>query len=166
MWWQCSRAVLVETITNAYWLNMRSKMANLVMPERFIENMCQIAVIWEGVITKSKTIKIYCVLQLSGLTEHLEIYVTRTKWPTLVLCQNFPLKLPCSYKWFCSIRGCINLGHILYLFINFADFRYGKWLCIEKPHFPSQTTNFASFVAIFKLTGHKSTKSNIRSGSH
>ena len=54
-------------------------MANLVMLEWFIETVCQIAVIWEVVIIN---IQINGVLQLSGFTEHLEINVTRTKWPT------------------------------------------------------------------------------------
>ena len=44
----------------------------------------------------------------------------------LTFMPEFPLKLPFSYEWFCSIRGRINLGHIPYLFINFADFRFGQ----------------------------------------
>ena len=43
-------------------------MANLVMLERFIENMCQIAVIWEGVIINSqKPLKsmVFCNYQAS-----------------------------------------------------------------------------------------------------
>ena len=50
---------------------------------------------------------------------------------------------------FCNIRGRINLGHIPYLFINVIDFRFGQWLCVDKSRFPSQTTDFAYFVAKF-----------------
>ena len=54
--------------------------------------------------------------------------------PFNFLCQNFPLKLLCSYEWFCSITGHIKLCHIQYLFINFADFRFGQWLYNRKKH--------------------------------
>ena len=47
----------------------------------------------------------------------------------------------------------MNLGHIPYLFINFADFQFGQWLCKGKRHFPSQTTDFEAFVTKFEFTG-------------
>ena len=53
------------------------------MLEGLIESVCPIAVIWDGAIINSrKPFKIIGVLKLSGFTEHLEIYVTWTKWPT------------------------------------------------------------------------------------
>ena len=52
-------------------------MANLVMLEWFIENMCRIAVIWEDVIINSqKPLKSMVFCNSSGFTELLEIYVT------------------------------------------------------------------------------------------
>ena len=57
--WMYSRAVIVNKNVNVYWhpvslLNASSKMANMVMLEWFIENVCQIAAKQEGFIIKSR----------------------------------------------------------------------------------------------------------------
>ena len=74
-------------------------MANLVMLELSIENVCQIAVTWEGAIINSrKPLKINVVLQLSGFTEHLPDEMTH-----LTFMPALPLKFPCSYELFCAL---------------------------------------------------------------
>ena len=70
-----------------------SKMANMVMLEWFIENVCQIAVMWEAFIINvyylMKTIKIKDFYQLSGFNELLEINVTCMNWPSWLNARIF-----------------------------------------------------------------------------
>ena len=55
-------------LTSGCCIKTDSKMANLVMLEGFIENVCQIAVIWEGVIINSRKLlksMVFCNYQAS-----------------------------------------------------------------------------------------------------
>ena len=73
-----------------------------------------------------------CVQQLSGFTQHLEIYVFYTNWTNQRLRQNFPPTFPCSHGRFYSHRGHIDLGHISHYLIYFTDFRFWQRLCALK----------------------------------
>ena len=153
-------------LTSGCYSNTSSKMTNLVMLEWFIDNMCQIAIIWEAVIINSrKPLKsmVFCVLynRLHWASRNL-LYPDEMTHLTFMPEHS----ITCSFERFCSIRGHNNLRDIPCLFINFANIRFGQWLCIGKSHFLSQTTDFASFVAKLKFIGLLSTKPNIRSGNH
>ena len=130
-------------LTSGCCINTSSKMVNLVMLEWFIENVCWIAVIWEGVIINSR--KQWC----SSIIRF--VWASKFTLPGRNDPLNFPLTLPCSYEWFCSIRGRINLGHIPYLFINFADFLFGQWLCIGKTAFSVTDDWFGIFCGKIQI---------------